>query len=274
MANRAMIFDVGCHNGQDSVFYLKKGFKVVAIEANPALCTELRQRFADQLAKGQFVLVEKAIAEEAGEVAFYLNEKESVRSTIRPGHAELAASLGKPPIKTVVPSTTFSALIEEFGVPYYMKVDIEGADMLCIEGLLPFDERPVFISTEYPFSLTEQINELLLFRRLGYENFQLIDQMSVPSQVPSWPAREGQYVDDKFEIMCSGLFGEELPGEWLSFGGAISRYLKLFARNKRMGLLRRLPGLNRFAGHGSWYDLHAALPASARSASAELESAA
>ena len=48
MANRAMIFDVGCHNGQDFVFYLKKGFKVVAIEANPTLCTELRQRFADQ----------------------------------------------------------------------------------------------------------------------------------------------------------------------------------------------------------------------------------
>jgi hypothetical protein len=42
--------------------------------------------------------------------------------------------------------------------------------------------------------------------------------------------------------------------------------MKLFARNKRMGLLRRLPVMNRFAGHGSWYDIHAALPAAARSA--------
>jgi hypothetical protein len=181
--------------------------------------------------------VEKAIAENTGEVVFYLNEKESVRSTIRSGHAELATSLGKPPTESIVPSTTFSALIEEFGVPYYMKVDIEGADLLCLEGLVPFAERPIFISTEIPISLAEQINELLLFRKLGYECFQLIDQMSVPSQVPPWPAREGQYVDDQFEIMCSGLFGEELEGAWLTLGGAISRYLMLFARNKRMGLL-------------------------------------
>ncbi|HEY1453269.1 MAG TPA: FkbM family methyltransferase [Roseiarcus sp.] len=274
MVDNSLIFDVGCHIGQDSAFYLKKGFKVVAVEANPALCMSLRQRFGDQIAEGRFILIEKAIAEKAGEVEFYLNEHESVRSTISIRNAEIATALGKPPIKTVVPSTTFSTLIEEFGVPHYMKVDIEGVDILCLEGLVPFAERPNFISTEYPLSLAEQISELLLFRKLGYVSFQLVDQKSVPSQVPPWPPREGQYVDDNFEIMCSGLFGAELPGAWLTFGGAISWYLMLFARNKRMGLLRRVPGLSHFAGHGSWYDIHAALPTAALSASTELESAA
>ena len=42
MVDRSLIFDVGCNDGQDSDFYLKKGFRVVAVEANPALCELLK----------------------------------------------------------------------------------------------------------------------------------------------------------------------------------------------------------------------------------------
>ena len=97
-------------------------------------------------------------------------------------------------------------------MPYFMKVDIEGADLLCLEGLAPFDEVPLFLSTEYPMSLTGQIRVLLLLRKLGYRRFQVIDQKSVPAQIPPHPAREGQYVDvTSLEFNGSGLFGKELP---------------------------------------------------------------
>jgi len=32
-----LIFDIGSHKGEDTDFYLKKAFKVVAFEANPKL---------------------------------------------------------------------------------------------------------------------------------------------------------------------------------------------------------------------------------------------
>jgi hypothetical protein len=32
-----LIFDLGMHNAADTKFYLDKGFRVVALEANPAL---------------------------------------------------------------------------------------------------------------------------------------------------------------------------------------------------------------------------------------------
>jgi FkbM family methyltransferase len=238
MVDRSLIFDVGCNDGQDSDFYLKKGFRVVAVEANPALCELLRERFAEEIAEGRFILVCEAIAEEEGEVEFYLNEIENIRSTIMPDHAELATALGRPPTKTVVWRAVFH----------------EGRHRRS--G-----------STEYPMSLAGQIRVLHLLQKLGYQRFQVIDQMSVPSQVPPRPAREGQYVDVELEINGSGLFRKELPsGDWLTLDGAILHFVKLFARNKRMGLMRRLPVMNRFAGHGSWYDIHAALPAAARSA--------
>ncbi len=33
--NKSLIIDVGMHTGRDTEFYLKKGFEVIAIEANP-----------------------------------------------------------------------------------------------------------------------------------------------------------------------------------------------------------------------------------------------
>jgi len=44
------IFDVGLHKGEDTEYYLTRGFRVVAIEANPDLvlfCTEKFRKFID-----------------------------------------------------------------------------------------------------------------------------------------------------------------------------------------------------------------------------------
>ena len=41
-----LIYDVGLHIGQDTAFYLEKGFRVVAIEANPVLAHQVAVRFA------------------------------------------------------------------------------------------------------------------------------------------------------------------------------------------------------------------------------------
>ena len=40
-----LIYDIGMHKGEDTDFYLRKGFSVVAIEANPDLCKECTQKF-------------------------------------------------------------------------------------------------------------------------------------------------------------------------------------------------------------------------------------
>ena len=53
-----LIFDVGAHKGEDTTFYLKKGFKVIAVEANPALAQGLRDRFQWAIEPGQLTVVE------------------------------------------------------------------------------------------------------------------------------------------------------------------------------------------------------------------------
>src|SRR5918911_1707382 len=56
-----LIFDLGANQGEDSEFYLAKGFRVVAVEANPLLYAGLRERLAEPIARGQLVLLNLGI---------------------------------------------------------------------------------------------------------------------------------------------------------------------------------------------------------------------
>ena len=48
-----LIIDIGTNNGDDTAYYLEKGFNVVAVEANPSLCATLASRFAAEIRDGR-----------------------------------------------------------------------------------------------------------------------------------------------------------------------------------------------------------------------------
>jgi FkbM family methyltransferase len=257
-----LIYDLGAHNGQDSEFYLKKGFTVVAVEANPGLCDGLKQRFSREIAEGRYVLVEKAVGERFGKVGFFVNERSIWGTTeYNAKYKDRSSAKGSAWTKTVVPSIPFSWLTDQFGVPYYLKIDIEGADILCLEDLMKEEDRPNFISIERQPFLPDQLRELALLKTLGYTRFKIVDQKAVMHQRPPRPAHEGMYVAHEFEFDATGLFGEESPGPWLSYSETIARNAAIQVQSKGFGLWRRTPGLNRLRDSwGSWYDFHAALP--------------
>ena len=56
-----LIYDVGMHKGEDTDYYLQKGFRVVAFEANPDLVKLCRTRFANAIDRKELTIVEGAI---------------------------------------------------------------------------------------------------------------------------------------------------------------------------------------------------------------------
>jgi FkbM family methyltransferase len=225
-----LVFDVGLHRGQDTEFYLKKGFRVVAFEANPELARTCRERFAEAISQGRLVIVEGAIvapgAATSGSVKFWLNESMDIWGTADPGWADRNARLGTRSRAIDVPAVDFSRALREHGVPRYMKIDIEGCDLVCLRALQEFRHRPRYLSMESDKTSLDAVRaELSLLEELGYDAFQIVEQSSIPRrQRQPAPAREGVATEHRFERGCSGLFGLELPGRWRSRSGAISRY--------------------------------------------------
>lgn len=262
-----LIFDVGMHVGNDAEFYLKKGFRVIGVEANPDLCALAERRLASYVASGQLTIVNRAIAPRAGEVTFHVNldDPESEWGTLNNEWVDRNARWGAPSRAITVRASRFEDLLREHGVPRYLKIDIEGSDLLCVEALASFSVRPRFVSLETSkTSFDELVHELSVLWDLGYRRYKVVSQQWMKLWRCPSPAREGKYVNHRFPAASSGLFGEELPGRWLDIEETLRRYLRIFRSYRRYGdgsrVRRLLPWdptlrvLNKLSG---WHDLHA-----------------
>lgn len=231
--HRDLIYDVGLHRGEDTLFYLKKRFRVVAFEANPGLAAECRKRLREYIESGQLTIVEGAIVEPGaasldGTVTFFDNDTHGFLGTTSRDWVERndRAGYGTSYRELTVPAIDFARELARHGIPYYLKIDIEGADMVCVRTLKQFRERPDFLSIESDkrsmAGIREEMREL---RELGYKKFKAIEQSSIPEvQAGPNPPLEGKLVTDTFEAGSSGLFGRELPGRWRSATVVTCRY--------------------------------------------------
>ena len=95
-----LIYDVGLHKGEAFEFYLRKGFRVVAFEADPDLAASCRERLKEFIDDGQLTIVEGAIVDcktaksSESKVRFYKNLDNSVWGTILPTWSERNDRLG------------------------------------------------------------------------------------------------------------------------------------------------------------------------------------
>jgi FkbM family methyltransferase len=234
-----LIYDLGANQGEDTEFYLAKGFRVVAVEANPLLHAELAQRFAGAVVAGRLVLLACGVWDSAATLPFYLNEDNHHWSSF---DREYGTREGSRFSVVPVACTPLPALLRRFGVPRYLKLDIEGADRLVLAGLAGFAPLPRYISVEeYGVAAFGDL------AALGYRGFQAVAQWNKAGMVPPRPPREGGYAWRRFTDRDSGLFGEELPGAWLDQAAAEA----LFTSS-----IRRADGSYVERGF-EWWDIHA-----------------
>lgn len=273
MSDGKLIFDIGMHKGEDTDFYLRKGFRVVGFEAHPALAQECRDRFAGEIAANRLTIVEGAIGkpETVGRtITFYANDDISVWGTTLPEWSARNERLMTTSRVLSVEVIDFAACIASLGTPYYMKVDIEGSDMVCIEALQSQPERPPYFSLESSKTSYRAVcHEIDMLEAMGYRCFKAVQQATVHKVSLPATQSEGQTIAYSFPKGSSGPFGADLPGDWLSAGEIKQAYRAIFrsyalfgddslAQCSRVGrgLLTKLRELTRRPLPG-WYDTHA-----------------
>jgi FkbM family methyltransferase len=269
-----LIFDVGLHKGEDTDFYLKKGFRVVAFEAHPDLITHCKVRFQEPIAARRLQIVEGAVAPEAAgdRIAFYKNLQKSEWGTIDPTWMERNERLGTRSVKIEVARVDLEEMFRTHGVPHYLKIDIEGADHVALEGLRRFEDRPRYISMEVGnVDFSQLAAGLHSLHDLGYTTFKAVQQETIPGTTIATTTLRGEPLRHVFTAGASGPFGEDLSGSWLSQGECLRRFETIFRLYRLFGvdgIVPRLPGgmhltrlltlLYRKPLPG-WYDIHAKL---------------
>jgi len=249
------VFDVGMNNGDDSAHYLSKGFKVIAVEANPILVHRARLRFQAEIRSGKMVIEPLGICEHPGRAPFWINDERDVFSSFD----RMRASRGGTHCHSVdVDCVSFDTLLKKHGVPYYLKLDVEGVEPHCLTSLQSFG-LPRYVSVE-----AESLEYLLLLWQLGYRQFKIVDQMRHNSRFPDFTndnafsrlaKRVCSYVDRfknratrvAFPRGCSGPFGEDITRSWQTLEEVAYNWLHLHFGYHNRGTLSA----------ASWYDFHA-----------------
>lgn len=236
-----VIADIGMHDGKDTDFYLAKGFRVVAVEANPELVERNQRRFSGSMRKGHLQIVHAALGDSDRPVSFWVNDRKSDWSSV---HRNIAARDGGEVRRFEVPGMRASDFFNRYQDIHYAKIDVEGSDGDVLVGMMNSACRPLYISTE-----AGGVWLLGVMKAMGYGQFKMVSQafsfLHRGWRMPN-PALHGNHVDYTFQPGSSGPFGEEAPGEWKSMDEIADAHLSM-RRVKRI-----LPGQT-----NNWWDFHA-----------------
>ncbi|WP_339836301.1 FkbM family methyltransferase [uncultured Flavobacterium sp.] len=272
-----LIYDVGMHKGEDTEYYLKKGFEVIAFEANPELVNLCKQKFKKELESKQLTIVEGAIIDpefdqdkDNPNILFYKNKNLSVWGTVDSEWAKRNEKRGTENEIIEVTKIDFKKCLEKFGIPYYLKIDIEGMDRVCLKALFHFDVKPDYVSIESEkVSFKVLKGEFDLFKNNGYSQFKIVNQGNIKEQKEPLNSEEGSFLDYSFNSGATGLFGKDLQQPWKGYKTAINSYRFIFLGYKLLGdngvvtnrFLRKITlKAARFFTKESvpgWYDTHA-----------------
>ncbi len=223
-ADLPLVYDVGMNNGDDSAYYLRKGLRVVGIDANPAICSYCTERFADDIARGAMTILNVAAGDIEGRATFYVNSDKHTISTFHPHEFDCQEWAPKNWMPVDVEVTRLSTLIARYGAPHFIKIDVEFHDKVVLRDLLHAGIRPRYISAE-----AHEVDVYDLLVEMGYDRFKFVRGAEVQERFhdTSIARVDGTEVGYSFPWDASGPFGDDLPGDWLDKDAALETLLAL-----------------------------------------------
>jgi FkbM family methyltransferase len=165
----SLAFDVGSNVGDKAAIFLALGARVVAFEPQPVCTKMLRRRFRGD---PRIEIVEEGLAEEAGELTMSVCASAKTISTFssdwKDGRFRDTFRWNE---EIAVRVDTLDAAIRRFGVPGFVKIDVEGFEESVLAGL---SQAAGALSFEFVREFGDKTARCLdLATRIGYADFNI-----------------------------------------------------------------------------------------------------
>jgi FkbM family methyltransferase len=153
-----LVFDIGANIGEHSKIFGSLGTKVIAIEPTRELNKKIRKN------SPRAIIINKGVGSKK-EFTKFKKFKDSGHNTFYKDNPKLSEQkfVGTEEIEII----TLSKLMNDFGIPKFIKIDVEGFEWEVIQTL----DKPVkYISFEFTQSIFEVAKECIDFlEKKGYE---------------------------------------------------------------------------------------------------------
>ena len=184
-----LCFDIGANIGRFTRVFLKLGARVICIEPQENCLRQLHKLFRNN---SNVIIVGKAVGEYEGYGELMISEEHTISTMSDKWTKEGRFSKEHKWTKTQkVSVTTPDALIQLYGLPKFVKIDVEGFEESVMEGLT----KPIsFISFEFTrefFDDAKKCTSHLL--SIGHVKFNCSLYESVKFLFPEWVTPEELY---------------------------------------------------------------------------------
>ncbi len=205
--------DIGAHVGNRTRAFAALGARVVALEPQPPLAAFLTRVFSRN---PNVEVIASAVGAEVGTTRLFLCEgNPTVATTSSEWAAAAPDKAGWEHIAftdtATVPQTTLDALVERFGTPDFVKIDVEGSEDEVLAGLshalpsLSFEFLPA--DRDVALRAAVRLERLASTHRVRYEyNFSLGEDLRLVMRDRWWDA--GELRDYLAEIPDDGPSGD------------------------------------------------------------------
>jgi FkbM family methyltransferase len=143
----ALVFDIGANVGVLSAVFASLGTRVVALEPNEDCVRHIQLSYGDK----QIEVIKAAVGAKNGLAVLNVSDERDVRSSVSDDWMKTMAGQDESyrgiwSRQNIVPLVTLDTLIEHFGMPQLIKIDVEGFEEKVLSGL---SLQPPLISFEF-----------------------------------------------------------------------------------------------------------------------------
>lgn len=130
----SLVFDVGANLGQKTLIFVSLGARVISIEPERGCYEYVRRRFQGN---DRVTALNVAVSDAPGRVSLFVSPQTPEISTLDRGwltsgpDREKVGRIEEQPVDVM----TLGQLVERFGAPDYVKVDVEGFETRVLRGL-------------------------------------------------------------------------------------------------------------------------------------------
>ncbi len=199
-----LCFDIGAHWGSHTAAFRALYAEVVCVEPQPRIVQTLEHRFINDA----FVhIVSKGVAARVGHLPMFISERDSTISTFEEkwktgrfkGYTDWNITIG-------IPVITLDALIKQYGIPRFCKIDVEGFEYEVLRGLsVPIPSLSFEFTEEFFVDAKCCLDYLVALSGKYIFNFSLGASLE-------WGLSEWSGADEVISSLCE-LAGDLLGGD-------------------------------------------------------------
>jgi FkbM family methyltransferase len=209
----SLVFDIGANRGQHTRYFLALGAVVVAVEPIPAYAENLRLIHLNN----RVTVVPCAVGDKPSTAELHISSQAAL-STL--SDEWLRSAQGSPRFKDVsweetaeVAVITLDSLIERYGVPDFVKIDVEGFEAKVLDGL---SKMPRALCFEFNTENLEAAIACLqkpCFLHTARFNYIMGEPSGTPL-LPQWVA-----ADEMISILKTKFQGTNIQGDIFALRG-------------------------------------------------------